>query len=319
MSTIYQEVTNSIIEQLENGAAPWIKPWSADSTADKNIVSQKPYAGINRLILGMSAMSQSFNTPVWGSFKQWQALGASVRKGEKGTKIIFYSPVTKRKGEKGTKIIFYSPVTKENKVTGDSETYNLIKAYFVFNASQVDGIEITPISAPDTPFDSIYEAEQRISKTGAIISHGGDAAFYSPSHDKIQLPNKTTFQDAGSYYATAFHELTHWTSAKTRLDRTLGTKFGNPEYAFEELVAEMGAAFLCQDYRIKGELRHAGYIQNWLKACRSDDKAIFKASALAQKAANYINLLDEHSPLTRLKSLVYRPYMGPMRYTIVSS
>ena len=278
MSTIYQEVTNSIIEQLEKGAAPWIKPWSADSTADKNIVSQKPYAGINRLILGMSAMCQSFNTPVWGSFKQWQALGASVRKGEKGTKIIFYSPVT-----------------KENKATGDSETYNLIKAYFVFNASQVDGIEITPVSAPDTPFDSIYEAEQRISKTGAIISHGGDAAFYSPSHDKIQLPNKVTFQDAGSYYATAFHELTHWTSAKTRLDRTLGTKFGNPEYAFEELVAEMGAAFLCQDYRIRGELRHAGYIQHWLKACRSDDKAIFKASALAQKAANYINLLDEQS------------------------
>ena len=278
MSTIYQEVTNSIIEQLEKGAAPWIKPWSADSTADKNIVSQKPYAGINRLILGMSSMCQSFNTPVWGSFKQWQALGASVRKGEKGTKIIFYSPVT-----------------KENKATGDSETYNLIKAYFVFNASQVDGIEIAPVSSPDIPFDSIYEAEQRIAKTGAIISHGGDAAFYSPSHDKIQLPNKTTFQDAGSYYATAFHELTHWTSAKTRLDRTLGTKFGNPEYAFEELVAEMGAAFLCQDYRIKGELRHAGYIQNWLKACRADDKAIFKASALAQKAANYINLLDEQS------------------------
>ena len=159
----------------------------------------------------------------------------------------------------------------------------------------MDGIDITPVSAPDTPFDSIYEAEQRISKTGADISHGGDAAFYSPSHDKIQLPNKATFQDAGSYYATAFHELTHWTSAKTRLDRTLGTKFGNPEYAFEELVAEMGAAFLCQDYRIKGELRHAGYIQHWLKACRSDDKAIFKASALAQKAANYINLLDEQS------------------------
>ena len=278
MSTIYQEVTNSIIEQLEKGAAPWIKPWSADSTADKNIVSQKPYAGINRLILGMSAMSQSFNTPVWGSFKQWQALGASVKKGERGTKIIFYSPVT-----------------KENKATGDSETYNLIKAYFVFNASQVDGIEIAPVSAPETPFDSIYEAEQRIAKTGAIISYGGDAAFYSPSHDKIQLPNKATFQDSGSYYATAFHELTHWTSAKTRLDRTLGTKFGNPEYAFEELVAEMGAAFLCQDYRIKGELRHAGYIQHWLKACRADDKAIFKASALAQKAANYINLLDEQS------------------------
>jgi len=125
------------------------------------------------------------------------------------------------------------------------------------------------------------------------LSHGGDAAFYAPSVDRIQLPNKGTFNSEANYYATAFHELVHWTGAKHRLDRNLEKgRFGNPAYAFEELVAEMGAAFLCQDYGIQGELRHAGYIQSWLKALRDDSKAVFKAAALAQKAADYLNQLD---------------------------
>jgi len=272
---IYQEVTDSIIKQLEAGAMPWIKPWKADSTADKNFISQKPYQGINRLILGLSSMVSGFDTPVWASFKQWQSLGCNVRKGEKGTKIVFFSPVT-----------------KECKVTGNTEVYNLLKSYYVFNASQVDGVTIAATSTVDKPFNSIIEADERIAKTGAIIRHGGDSAFFAPSMDIIQMPNKSAFADESSYYATIFHELTHWTGAETRLKREFGKRFGNPEYAFEELVAEMGAAFLCQDYRIQGELRHAGYIQNWLTACRKDSTAIFKAAALAQKAADYINSLD---------------------------
>jgi len=272
---IYQEVTDSIIKQLESGAAPWIKPWKADSTADKNFISQKPYQGINRLILGLSSMVSGFDTPVWASFKQWQSLGCNVRKGEKGTKIVFFSPVT-----------------KECKVTGNTEVYNLLKSYYVFNASQVDGVTIEAPSTVDKPFNSIIEADERIAKTGAIIRHGGDSAFFAPSMDIIQMPNKSAFSDESSYYATMFHELTHWTGHESRLKREFGKRFGNPEYAFEELVAEMGAAFLCQDYRIQGELRHAGYIQNWLTACRKDSTAIFKAAALAQKAADYINSLD---------------------------
>lgn len=163
----------------------------------------------------------------------------------------------------------------------------------MFNASQVDGIEIAPVSTDSKPFNAIEQAEDRIVKTGAAITHGGDAAFYAPGPDRIQLPHKASFDNEASYYATAFHELTHWTGAKTRLDRELSKgKFGNPAYAFEELVAEMGAAFLCQDYGIQGELRHAGYIQSWLKACRDDSRAIFKAAALAQKAADFINGMD---------------------------
>ena len=274
-NAIYTEVTETIIKQLESGAMPWIKPWKADSTADKNFISQKPYQGINRLILGLSSMVSGFDTPVWASYKQWDSLGCQVRKGEKGTKIVFFSPVT-----------------KENKTTGESEIYNLLKSYYVFNASQVDGVTIQAPSADDKPFNAIAAADERIVKTGAVIRHGGDSAFFAPSMDIIQMPNKSAFDNESSYYATIFHELTHWTGAETRLKREFGKRFGNPEYAFEELVAEMGAAFLCQDYRIQGELRHAGYIQHWLKACRDDSKAIFKAAALAQKAADYINSLD---------------------------
>jgi antirestriction protein ArdC len=272
---IYESVTQSIIEQLENGATPWIKPWKADNTADKNLISQKPYQGVNRLILGLSSMVKGYETPIWASFKQFESLGASVRKGEKGTAIVWFSPIT-----------------KENKQTGEIESFNALKTYYVFNVAQCDGIEITSSKPVDKPFNSIEAADNRIIKTGAIISHGGDAAFYAPSLDRIQMPNKSAFDNESSYYATLFHELTHWTGAKHRLDRKFGAKFGNPDYAFEELVAEMGAAFLCQDYRIQGELRHAGYIGHWLKACRDDSKAIFKAAALAQKAADYLNQLD---------------------------
>jgi antirestriction protein ArdC len=274
MSTVYEEVTNSIIEQLEKGAIPWQKPWVTDGSADKNVLTQKPYQGINRLILGMSGMAHGFTVPVWASFKQWQQLGGSVRKGEKGTKIVFYTPAEK--------------VNKD----GEKEAYAVLKAYWVFNASQVDGIEITPVAVTEKPFTANQLAEERIIKTGARISHGGDAAFFMPSQDRIQMPHKSAFDSEASYYATAFHELTHWAGHETRLDRVKGKRFADPAYAFEELVAEMGAAFLCQDYGIQGELRHAGYIQSWLKALRDDSKAVFKAAAYAQKAATYINGLD---------------------------
>jgi antirestriction protein ArdC len=273
---IYVAVTTTIIEQLEKGAIPWVKPWRADSSADKNLLSQKPYQGINRLILGLSGMVNSYSVPVWASYKQWESIGGNVRKGEKGTRIVFFSKVD-----------------KENKQTGDKESYSVLKAYWVFNASQIDGIDIVPAETVEKPFTPIEYAETRIVKTGAALSHGGDAAFYAPSVDRIQLPNKGTFNSEANYYATAFHELVHWTGAKHRLDRNLEKgRFGNPAYAFEELVAEMGAAFLCQDYGIQGELRHAGYIQSWLKALRDDSKAVFKAAALAQKAADYLNMLD---------------------------
>ena len=276
-NSIYDQVTQSIIDQLENGAAPWIKPWNGVSLPDKNIVSQKPYQGINRVILGMLGACKGYSVPVWGSFKQWQGLGGNVRKGEKGTRVVFYSPIQ-----------------KENKDTGEIENFACLKTYWVFNVAQVDGISI--VSNPDTPkieFDPVPAIEDRIVKTGAIVRHGGNAAFYSPSSDYIQLPDPETFKSRENYYATAFHELVHWSGADSRLDRDLSKgRFGNADYAFEELVAEMGAAFMCADYAIQGDLRHAGYIESWLKCLKNNNKAVFKAAALAQKAADYLNSLD---------------------------
>jgi len=180
--------------------------------------------------------------------------------------------------------------TKTNE-SGESETssFAILKTYSVFNAEQTDA-ELLPLETENTtPFNPIPAIEQKITETGAIIKHGSGEAFYMPSKDYIQLPNKTAFNSEAHYYATAFHELAHWTGAKHRLDRQLDKgRFGNPAYAFEELVAEISAAFLCADFKIEGDLRHAGYIQSWLKACRDDNKAIFKAAALAQKAADYI-------------------------------
>ena len=272
-NSIYQSVTDSIIAELEKGAAPWIKPWKADSNADQNVTSKKAYQGINRLLLGMSGMVNKFESNTWGSFKQWQALGGHVRKGEKGTHIVFFSPIS-----------------RENKETGEKESFNLLKSYCVFNASQVDGVDFAEVlPTENTEFDAVAHAEALLQRSGAVISHGGDAAFYVPSMDRIQLPNQTAFNNAGSYYATAFHELTHWTGHESRCNRNLKGKFGNSEYAFEELVAEMGAAFLCSENGIQGELRHAGYIQSWLKCLKADSKAVFKAAALSQKAVDYIN------------------------------
>lgn len=275
MSNTYDEVTQRIIAELESGAVPWIKPWTADSSANRNIVSGKPYRGINRLILGMAGMAAGHASPYWASFKQWQERGGCVRKGEKGTKIVFFSPVEK---------------TSRN-AAGDEETekYAVLKSYFVFNAGQVEGAEVPVPAASRTEFECHQESEQLILDSGAAVSYGGDAAFYAPGPDRIQLPNKTAFASPAAFYATAFHELTHWTGAKHRLDRNLSKgRFGNPEYAFEELVAELGAAFLCQEKGIAGDLRHAGYIDSWLKALRNDSKAIFKAAALAEKAAEFI-------------------------------
>jgi len=276
---VHAEVTQRIIAELEKGAAPWIKPWKSDGSADHNLVSKKAYRGINRLLLGVSAMAKGYDSPVWATYKQFTECGHQVQKGEKATNIVFFKPIP----------------GKVDPETGDaSSSYCVIRGYAVFNACQTS----MPIIAPeiDATFDPMPACEQFIVNTGANVSHGGDRAFYMPSQDRIQLPHQSAFDSPSSYYATAFHELTHWSGAESRLDRRLDQgHFGNPEYAFEELVAEIGAAFLCADHGIQGELRHAGYIASWLKACREDSKAIFKASALAQKASDYLLALKADS------------------------
>jgi len=281
--TIYQEITDSIIAELERGATPWVKPWNAPASADKNIASGKAYRGINRLLLAMISGIKGYTVPSWGTYDQWQKLGGNVRKGEKAAKIIFWSQAKDKKAE----------------ASGEDKFYQFARAYCVFNVAQVDGIDI--IASEDQPVsdnEKIEACESRIAATQAKYSIGGDTACYIPSIDSIKMPALNTFQSAEHYYATFFHELTHWTSDKTRCDRDLSKgRFGNADYAFEELVAELGAAFLCQQHGIAGDLRHAGYIESWLKCLKSDSRAIFKASALAQQASDFILASGQEKPI----------------------
>jgi antirestriction protein ArdC len=268
---IYETVTNRIIEKLESGCIPWIKPWHTENTLDKNIKTGNEYNGINRIILGMSG----YQSNVWGSFKQWQTLGANVRKGESGTAIVFYSPV---------KTFSINPDTNQS----EESFYACMKTYYVFNAEQVEGIEIKPRETIDKPFLNNVDIDNMVSNTCAVIRHGGNSAYYKRDDDYINMPVKSDFHDEAGYYATLLHELTHWSGAKHRLDRTKGKRFGDTAYAFEELIAELGSAFLCEKYAVKGDIRHEGYIQSWLQALKNDNKMIFKASAYAQKSTDYI-------------------------------
>jgi antirestriction protein ArdC len=284
---IYQQVTDSIIKQLEQGATPWVKQWNGSSSADHNAVSKKGYNGINTLILAMSAAANGFKSNEWATYKQWLQLGGQVRKGTKGTTIIFYSPVT------GSKI----------SADGSEKSYHyVLKSYSVFNADQIDGY--TPAAAPVKTFNSIAALEALATDSGAVIKHGGDKAFYSPSDDFIQMPNKCDFTNEAAYYATLLHEMAHWSGNATRLNRDLSGRFGNEAYAAEELIAELSAAFLCAEYQIDGDLRHAGYIASWLRILKNDNKAVFKAAALAQKSADFIKALATSKPVAVAEELI---------------
>ena len=267
---IYQQVTDKIITELESGNLPsWVKDWSGEAGTDCNVITKKTYNGINTIILGMSG----FKSQYWGTYKQWLSLGAQVSKGSKGTHIIYYSPV-----ERGSKVT----------EAGEVKEYSyILKSYTVFNAEQVTGWE-APAAPMPKPFNNIFAAEVLALKSGAVINHGGDRAYYSPSQDFIAMPHKSQFNSEAGYYATLMHELAHWSGHKSRLNRDLSGRFGNEAYAAEELIAELSAAFLCARLGIAGELRHSSYIASWLRVLKNDNKAVFKAAALAQKAADYL-------------------------------
>ena len=267
---IYQQVTDKIIAELESGTIPsWVKNWSGDAGSDCNVITKKTYSGINTIILGMSG----FKSPYWATYKQWVSIGAQVSKGSKGTQIIFYSPV-----EKGSKIT----------EAGEVKNYSyVLKSYTVFNADQVSGFEAPALPVPKV-FNNIACIEALTVKSGVKLQFGGDKAYYSPSDDYVAMPHKTQFNNEASYYATLLHELSHWSGHKSRLDRDLSGRFGNEAYAAEELIAELSAAFLCARFNIAGELRHSSYIASWLRVLKNDNKAVFKAAALAQKSADYL-------------------------------
>lgn len=283
---VYTRVTNKIIADLERGNLTWLQPWQSGHAAGE--ISRplramgKPYQGINVIMLWASAMEQGFDCPLWITYKQAEELGGQVRKGEKGTLVVYANTITK---------------TETNDKGEDIETaIPFMKGYTVFNAQQIDNLpaHFTARTEPqhNNPTERMEQAERFFANTQMVIQHGGNKAYYSPSHDIVQMPDMQCFRDGESYYATLAHETTHWTRHETRLNRQFDSKrFGDAGYAMEELVAEIGAAFLCADLGITPETRedHAAYVASWLKALRNDKRAIFTAASHAQRAADYLH------------------------------
>lgn len=285
---VYTRVTDRIIADLEQGIRTWMKPWHAEHAAGRITRPLRhngmPYRGVNVLLLWSEAMLKGYAAPLWMTFKQAQEFNAHVRKGEHGSLVVFANTVTR---------------TERNDSGEDVEReIPFMKGYTVFNVEQIDGLPDIYYARPENPLpqaERIEHADRFMTSTGATIRHGGNMAYYAPGPDHIQLPPFEAFKDKESYYATALHELTHWTKHERRLDRDFGRqKFGDAGYAREELVAELGAAFLCAEIGITPEIRadHADYIGHWLKVLKEDKRAIFSAAAHAQRAADYLNGLQ---------------------------
>jgi antirestriction protein ArdC len=286
-----QRLTDKIIADLERGNLTWLQPWQAGHKAGP--VSRPlraggiPYRGVNVLMLWAAAMEKGYVAPLWLTYKQAAELGGQVRKGEKGSLVIYANRITKTAtDDKGADVEIEIP---------------FMKGYTVFNAEQIGGLPAHfYATAATTNNDNarLDSVECFLGNTGADVRHGGSRAFYSPSLDFVQMPELPSFRDAESYYATRAHETIHWTRHETRLDRDFGRKrFGDAGYAMEELVAEIGAAFLCADLGITPETRddHAAYIASWLKVLKDDKRAIFTAASHAQKATDYLHALQPDS------------------------
>lgn len=291
---VYERVTARIIADLEKGERPWFKPWNAEHAAGRITRPLRhnglPYQGINVVMLWSAAVAAGYAAPIWMTYRQAQEIGAQVRKGETGSLVVFASTITR---------------TGTDETTGEETEQDIpfMKGYTVFNVEQIDGLPShfhAPAAPRLDPVQRIDRAEAFFAATGAGIRHGGNMAFYSVTEDRVQMPPFETFKDAESYYATLAHEVTHWTRHPTRMNRDFGRKrWGDEGYAMEELVAELGAAFLSVELDLTPEPRadHAAYIAHWLKVLKSDKRAIFTAAAHAQRAADFLHRVQGNAAL----------------------
>lgn len=235
------------------------------------------YRGVNVLVLWCASMEKGYTSPVWATYKQWRTQGCQVRKGEKSEMVVYYDSFNTKNED------------------GDEVTRKFAKAFFVFNSAQVDGFEAEeekPFPTEAQSIAHIKEVDDYFHAVGAEMRDGGGRAFYRPSTDTIHMPDHGDFTTHHDYYSTLAHEHVHWTGHPTRLDRPLNSaRFGNEAYAFEELVAELGAAFLCSTLGLENEPRldHAQYLASWLKVLKNDNKAIFTAASQSQKAVDFLD------------------------------
>jgi antirestriction protein ArdC len=286
---VYERITGRIVAELEQGVRPWLKPWSAEHAAGRITrplrFNGMPYQGINVLMLWGEAVAKGFAAPIWMTFKQAQEIGGHVRKGEHGSLVVYADRIRK---------------TERDEATGEEAEREIpfLKGYTVFNVEQVQGLPQHFYGLAEPRLDPVQRnarADEFFAATGADVRHGGERAYYTMAEDRVQMPPFEAFRDAESYYATLAHELTHWTRHPSRLERDFGRKrWGDEGYAMEELVAELGAAFLSADLDLTPEPRedHAAYIGSWLKVLKNDKRAIFTAASYAQRAADYLNGLQ---------------------------
>lgn len=273
---LYERVTAQIVASLEQGVRPWLKPWSLANATAQPVLPRRgtgeAYRGMNILMLWGAAFDKGYAAPTWMTFKQALEQGGAVRKGETGSKVVFAGSLTRSEAdEAGNEAERRIPYLKE---------------YTVFNVEQIDGLpeRFKVTDQPARPaFERIEAAERFAAATGAAIRHGGARAYYSSGTDHVQMPPREAFRDALGYYGVLAHELTHWTGHTSRLARTFGKRFADKAYAFEELVAELGSAFIAADLGLSQEPRedHAAYLAHWLDILKADKRAIFTAASQA--------------------------------------
>jgi antirestriction protein ArdC len=285
---VYTRVTDKIVADLEKGIRPWMKPWSAGTAATPITLPMRhngeAYRGINILLLWSEAIDRGYSSAHWMTYRQAMELGGHVRRGESGCTVVYANNLSLKAIEEDGSI--------------EQRDIYLMRAYTVFNTEQIEGLPARFAAAVEPPREKIAlieAAERFFDGTSATVRHGGNKAYYTEGADFIQLPHPEAFKDVESYAATKAHELTHWTKHASRLNRDLGRKrFGDEGYAREELVAELGAAFLCAALGIAAEVRddHAAYIGDWLKVLKGDHRAIYSAAAQAQRAVDFLHGLQ---------------------------
>ena len=268
----YGEIVDALVVQLEAGCAPWVRPWSGGPSLPTNLATQRPYRGMNILGLWMAQSLGGYERAEWLSFKQARALGGCVRKGESGVPIVFFT-VAERDDADAPDGVRRIPV---------------LRTYTVFNRAQCDDLPAASDLVVQPEFVRLADADAFLAEVGAVTTHGGDRAFYDRAADAITLPPPERFETPAAYYATSLHEHAHWSGAPDRLAREFGERFGDHAYAAEELVAELTAAFLCAELGIAGELRHAEYLANWVRALRAEPRILLTAGARASDAADYL-------------------------------
>jgi antirestriction protein ArdC len=301
-TSLYQEITDKIVTELEAGRVPWVQPWGTAAAKamlpmPKNAATQRRYSGVNVLILWGAAIERGFSAQSWLTFRQALGLGGNVRKAEHGTTVVYADRFT--------------PDEERRRAERDGDEPNAIpflKRFTVFNTDQCENLppELTSVPAPVPEGLILPHAEALIAATGADFRIGGARAFYSPSHDFIQVPRPEAYFEHINWHRTALHELAHWVGAEHRLARDLSGSFGSKKYAREELIAEITSAFVCASLGIVPTVRHADYIGSWLDVLREDDRAIVRAASAASKAADYLLAFqpDSNEPIEVAHPLV---------------